>query len=181
LVVGCGESDTKGTGSTSSESASGAITVDDLLFAPVPELCGHEPGMLANGVLPLQDPLRGTVGIASESADDPSKYRVALGDLTGDGIDDGAMVMWCTAGGVAWPQTVELYTEGPTRLGGVNLGELTGGRDYVTALNISDQVVHVEWMTNGPADAGCCPTVPMLGDLRWDGQQVVAENVRAAG
>ena len=112
-------------------------------------------------------------------------YKVAFGDLTG-GAGDAAMVIHCNAGGVGWPETVQLYTAGPkldiagpTRLGGIDLGDLThGGSEIVTDLSISDGVAHVTWMANGPNDGACCPTVRMMADLRWDGSTVVAQNVR---
>lgn len=177
LLAGCG-ADSKGEPSPTSDPAVAAVTLDDLLSAPVPELCKHEPGNLANGQLPMQDSHLGGVGIAKKPppGDD---YMVAFGDLTGDGVDDGAMVTACSAGGVAWPATVQLYTAGPTRLGGVDLGDLShGGREYVTDLSIGDGVVHVAWITQGPDEPACCGTVQMTGDLRWDGTQVVAENIK---
>jgi hypothetical protein len=159
----------------------GAVTFDDLQRAPVPALCEHDPGQLKNGQLPPQEGHRGNVDIAKAGA----AYKVAFGDLTGGG-GDAAMVIHCNAGGVGWPETVELYTPGPkldiagpTRLGGIDLGDLThGGREIVTDLSISDGVAHVTWMANGPNDGMCCPTVKMMADLRWDGSTVVAQNVR---
>jgi len=174
MVAGC----TSPTGSpTTSAVPSAAVELDDLLSAPVPELCKHQPGNLVNGQLPDQDPRYGHVGLAKRP--DPSKeYWVAFGDLTGDGVDDGALVTACSAGGVPWPATVQLYTAGPTRLGGVDLSDLTHGREVVTGLSIADGVVHMSWLTQGPNDAACCGTVHMAGDLRWDGSKVVAENVK---
>jgi len=43
---------------------SGAVTFDDLLRAPVPALCQHDPGNLVHGQLPPQDGHPGNVGIA---------------------------------------------------------------------------------------------------------------------
>jgi hypothetical protein len=130
-----------------------AVKLDDLLSAPVPELCKHEPGNLVNGELPGQDPRFGHVSVAKHQA--PSDgYWVTFGDLTGDGVVDGALVTACSAGGVPWPATVQLYSSGPTRLGGVDLSDLThGGRETVTGLSIADGVVHVSWRTQGPNDA----------------------------
>jgi hypothetical protein len=106
-------------------------------------------------------------------------YMVAFGDLTGDGVPDGALVTACSAGGVEWPATVQLYTAGGTRLGDVDLYDLThGGRESVGGLSISDGVVRVEWVSQAPGDAMCCGTVRMTGDLHWDGRGVVAENVK---
>jgi hypothetical protein len=153
-----------------------AVKLDDLLSAPVPELCKHQPGNLVNGQLPNQNPQFGHVNIAKHS--EPSNgYWVAFGDLNGDGVDDGALVTACSAGGVPWPATVQLYTAGPTRLGGVDLSDLTHGREVVTGLSIADGVVHVSWITQGPGEPECCGTVQMTGDLRWDGSRVVTEDV----
>lgn len=161
----------------------GAVRFEHLQRAPVPALCEHDPGQLSGGQLPPQEGHRGDVGIALNYG--TGAYKVAFGDLTGGG-GDAAMVIHCNAGGVGWPETVQLYTPGPRletagprRLGGIDLGDLThGGREIVTDLSISDRVAHVTWMTNGPGDAMCCPTVKMMADLRWDGSTVVAENVR---
>lgn len=182
VCAGCGSSgggtESGGHGDTESTegSSASAVTLEDLLAAPVPELCEHEPGNLANGTLPMQDPFYGFVSIATRS--DSDQPWVAFGDLNGDGVDDGALVTACTAGGVAWPATVQLYTKGPNRLGGVDLGDVTHGREYVTNISISDGVVHVAWITQGPDEPACCGTVEMSGDLRVSGDQVVAENVR---
>ena len=161
----------------------GAVTFEYLQRAPVPALCEHDPGELRNGQLPPQEGHRGNVDIALNY--DTGAYKVAFGDLTGGG-GDAAMVVHCNAGGVGWPESVQLYTAGPqlstagpTRLGGIDLGDLThGGREIVTDLSISDGVAHVTWMANGPNDGMCCPTVKMMADLRWDGSTVVAQNVR---
>jgi hypothetical protein len=160
-----------------------AVTFEYLLRAPVPALCEHDPGQLSNGQLPPQEGHRGNVEIALNY--NTAAYKVAFGDLTGGG-GDAAMVIHCNAGGVRWPETVQLYTAGPkldiggpTRLGGIDLGDLThGGREIVTDLSISDGVAHVTWMANGPNDGACCPTVRMMADLRWDGSTVVAQNMR---
>jgi hypothetical protein len=158
-----------------------AATFFDLRNAPVPALCEHDPGELRNMELPPQEGHRGDVGIALNY--NTGAYKVAFGDLTGS-AGDAAMVIHCNAGGVSWPETVQLYTAGArldtaTRLGGIDLSDLShDDRDSVTDLSISDGVVHVTWSAVGPNDYGCCPTVEMKADLRWDGSTVVAQNVR---
>ena len=160
-----------------------AVTFEHLQRAPVPALCEHDPGELRSGQLPPQEGHPGNVGIALNY--NTGAYKVAFGDLTGGG-GDAAMVIHCTAGGVGWPETVQLYTSGPqltisgpTRLGGIDLGQLThGGSEIVTDLSISDGVAHVTWLTNAPDDGACCSTVKMMAEMRWDGSSVVAQNVR---
>jgi hypothetical protein len=160
----------------------GAVTFEYLQRAPVPALCEHDPGQLRNGQLPPQEGHPGNVGIALNY--NTGAYKVAFGDLTG-GAGDAAMATECNAGGVSWGETVQLYTagprlsiDGPTRLGGIELGQLTHSLAFVTDLSISDRVAHVTWMATGPNDGDCCPTMRMMADLRWDGSIVVAQNVR---
>jgi Bacterial regulatory helix-turn-helix protein, lysR family len=143
-VVSCDARCSSGGAASQQQSSTKPVTLEDLMSAPVPGLCRHDAGELVNGKLPLQDPHYGYVAIAHKSAPDDSP-QVAFGDLTGDGVDDGAMVTRCSAGGVGWPATVQLYSAGPTRLGGIDLGNVThGGRESVTDLSISDGVVAEE-------------------------------------
>ncbi|MEV0673360.1 hypothetical protein [Mycobacterium sp. NPDC050441] len=158
--------------------AGGTVTLQDLLSAPVPALCQHDPGDLVNGQLPPQDSHPGTVRIAKRYDQQDPTYKVAFGNLTGGAHTDAAMVTDCSAGGVPWPETVQLYTSGPTLLGGVNLSDLTHSREVVTDLSISDGAAHVNWLANAPDDGECCPTIKMAADLRWNGSTVIAENVR---
>lgn len=161
-----------------SPASGGAVTLQELLSAPVPALCLHDPGNLVNGQLPPQDSHRGQVRIAKRNNESGTSYKVAFGDLTGDGQIDGALVTDCSAGGVPWPETVQLYAPGPTRLGGVDLGDITHSREVVTDLSIAGGVAQVTWLANGPGDAECCPSIQMAADLRWDGSTVTAQNVR---
>lgn len=179
LAYGCAHDNASGNGASSSkQSSSPAVTLADLMRAPVPGLCKHDPGNLVNGTLPFQDPSTGYVAIAKKSVNEQTPM-VAFGDLNGDGADDGALVTACTAGGVAWPATIQVYTAGPTRLGGVDLGDVTkGGREYVSDLSISGGALHVSWVTTGPGEPECCGTVKMAGEIRIHGSSVAIENVR---
>ncbi|MGV9748308.1 hypothetical protein ACWDTG_25895 [Rhodococcus zopfii] len=149
-------------------------------MAPVPELCGHQAGQLVNGILPLQNPERGPVLIASHGEQESNDFLIAYGDMNGDGVDDAVMVTDCSAGGVGWPSSVHVYTNGNTRLGSIDLADLPGrgGRSGVRSVSISGGTAHIEWTAYRDDDIGCCPTLPMVGDLIWDGKEIVTENVR---
>ncbi len=164
--------------SPASPVAGGTVTLQDLLSAPVPALCEHDPGNLVNGQLPPQDSHPGQVTIAKRNNEADPSYKVAFGNLTSGANTDAAMATDCNAGGVPWPETVQLYTAGPTLLGGVNLGDLTHSREVVTDLSISDGAAHVNWLANAPTDGECCPSIKMAADLRWNGSTVSAQNVR---
>lgn len=114
-----------------------SVTLADLLSTPVPALCQHDPGNLVNGILPPQDSHRGPVMIAKRNDQPGTPYKIAFGGLTGGDNVDAAMVTDCGAGGMPWSDTVQLYTAGPTRLGGVDLGDITHSREVVTDLSIS--------------------------------------------
>ena len=58
-----------------------AVTFEDLLRAPAPALCQHDPGNLVHGQLPPQEGHLGDVGIALNYK--TAAYKVAFGDLTG--------------------------------------------------------------------------------------------------
>jgi hypothetical protein len=178
-AAGCGaQNNTSNHAPPSPRSTTEPVSLQDLMSAPVPSLCKHGAGNLTKGMLPPQEGSLGFVAIAHKSATDESP-QVAFGDLTGDGVADAALVTACTAGGVAWPATVQLYTAGPTRLGGVDLGEIThGGREFVTDVSISEGTTQVSWITQGPNEPACCGTVKMAGDLRVERSEVVIENVR---
>jgi len=131
-----------------------------------------------NGQLPQQDSHPGEVMIAKRVTLSVQQLEGCVRQPDCDGNTDAAMITNCNAGGVPWPETVQLYTAGPARLGGVNLGDLTHNPEVITDLPITDGVAHVTWLANRPNDAECCPRIKMGADLRWDGSTVSAQNVR---
>ena len=180
VVGGCGGVGNQTTGAVNADVQ--PVTMDDVFSAPVPELCRHEAGNLVQGFLPLQDPRFGAVELGYFR--DPeygvlTEPKVVFGDLTGDGVDDAAVVIHCNAGGVAWPDTVHVYTDGPTWLGMVNMGELNGetGRVHVDTMEIVDGQVDLTWMGFASSDSSCCPSLPRKGSVRWNGETVVIADV----
>ncbi|MGW5455893.1 hypothetical protein [Nocardia sp. NPDC003979] len=182
-IAGCGKSNDQATTPTEPGGAR-PVEHNDIMNAEVPSLCKHEPGRLVNGVLGLQDPRRGPVMIGFTNGAEPGTTRphVAYGDLTGDGVDDAAVAMICTAGGVGWPPSVQLYTDGGARLGGVNMADFDyqeSGRGSIETLEIRDRTVYMTWKGYRDNDSGCCPSLPLRGEARWTGTEVVVENVEA--
>jgi pimeloyl-ACP methyl ester carboxylesterase len=158
------------------------VTLADLASAPVPSLCEHPAGTLVNGRLPGIPENQGTVELRPTLAGGPG---YAFGDLTGDSVRDAAVVVDCDQGGVPWPESVQLYRSGNgqvQRLGGVSLEEISsqhgaGGRDGVHSITTANQAVTVHWSSNRPSDFGCCATLDLTAQLRWNGHQVVVNNV----
>jgi hypothetical protein len=73
-------------------------------------------------------------GFAPRAGEDRPEDRPVRQELQGcvrqphRGNTDAAMVTDCSGAGVPWPETVQLYTAGPTRLGGTSVTSPTAGR-----------------------------------------------------
>jgi len=142
-----------------------AVTAKSLLKrTPVPAMCGHKAGVLINGSRPATDPGFGDASLL--------KSTLTLGDLTGDGIDDGALVGYCTAGGVDWGAIIFAYTMSvhstPILLGDVQTKDVTGSgieaggtRPTVKSLTYHDGHLEARMMTQMKNDAACCGTLPV--------------------
>lgn len=155
------------------DATTGQELVRHLERAPVPSLCDHPAGVLRDGALP-PEALRGggdengtsTGGVALSD-----HVRPVAGDLTGDGIDEAAAVISCSAGGVGWPDTVHIYTAGPKHLAQLDLTEVvdTGWehRESVQSLDIKKGKLTVEWMVHVPGDAMCCASQTVRGTFSY--------------
>jgi pimeloyl-ACP methyl ester carboxylesterase len=161
------------------------VTAADLLSAPVPAYCRHKAGVLRNGRLPGIPPGRGEMGLKGVLWSDSARQGdlMVLGDLTGDGVGDAATVLYCTAGGVSWPEMVSLYTHGPTRLGTIFLSDVNlpghepGQNDLVHRLRYRAGAVTVEWSTQQQGDPAAHGTLDYSATLRWNGRKIVVSEL----
>ncbi|MFJ3640079.1 hypothetical protein ACIPRD_10035 [Streptomyces sp. NPDC090108] len=80
------------------------VTASSLLAAPVPAACGHKGGRLSGGELPDIPAQHGVMGLAWEETGQPRGDLLTFGDLDGDGTGDAAATLYCTTGGVPWPE-----------------------------------------------------------------------------
>lgn len=160
------------------------VVGDDLLAAPVPAACRHAAGTLEDGLLPGIRRGDGVMGLSWISsgvgeADDLSGF----GDLTADGRGDAAVVLFCHAGGVPWPQLVALYEQGPALLGHTDLSELTapgleaGSNTAVSSLVVRDGAVEVTWVSQQDGDAAAVGTIDYTAVLRWDGRRIAVDSL----
>ncbi|GAB3364437.1 hypothetical protein [Modestobacter lapidis] len=148
------------------------VTSAELQTAPVPSLCEHPAGRLIDGSLPGLGPTDGYVDL--QVPPDP-----VLADLTGDGAGDAAAVVGCSAGGVAWPDTVVLWGPGPTLLGSVDMSSVTPDEHAtVSGLDITGRELLVTWSTYSGAGDNM---VAWIGRLHWDGTQVQLLEVTDGG
>jgi hypothetical protein len=161
------------------------LTVDSLLTAPVPSLCDLPSGNLVDGTLP---------GIATDDGgvwlfeigwtptDGQSDDLIAFGDLDADGRDEAVVTFGCYRGGVAWPDTVQVYAEGPTHRAQVRLSDIydTGWehREGVRSVNVnSDGTFAVDWWTHAPGDVMCCPRMVVRGTFGLNGDAVEVRRI----
>jgi len=95
----------------------------------------------------------------------------ALGDLDGDGADDGAVVLVQSAGGSGSFRylAVVLNREGSPE----NVAtQLIGDREQVESLAIDGTQITVEALVQGPDDPMCCPTQPLTLTYQFFGEQL---------
>ncbi len=160
------------TGGATAVAATAPINLNELRSAHVPSLCGHPAGKLVNGSLPLPANT-GVVTIPAVTGAQGSSV-IAFGDLNHDGARDAAVVVECDQGGVSWPDSIQLYTHGTKRLGGISLDKIShGDRDYVHSVSIRKDVVTVTWTTNRNTDFGCCSTLDYSAHLHLSGGKLV--------
>jgi hypothetical protein len=142
-----------------------------LASARVPPMCDHPAGTLVDGSLPGIPAGEGGVDVGAP---------LAVGDVTGDGVPEAAVVATCTHGGVSWPSQVVIYTAGPTLVGAVDLGSLTrrAQRATVESLTFADGHFVVSWLTNQEGDLDCCPTREVTATITVvDGKPLPSEVV----
>lgn len=203
-LVGCTTETVEDWPPTPTETASStpiaapAVTLDQLLTADVPSLCGHEAGTLVDGVLPGLDRAEGIVELKAHAAmtdgtgRDPSSL-VALNPAPNLGELAAVAAVTCDQGGVAWPDPLVGYDAELNVLGTVDPAEQTGGaRDLVWNLawvdieeavdsgaeprpgNVTGQVTF-DWASQYPGEANCCGTMRLSGVVEyaevsnWDG------------
>ena len=151
------------------------IALDDLRSAPVPALCTHPAGKLVGGKLPGVPAHDGYVEIAVHKGDyTEAPVRV---DLTGDGVEEIAAVIDCSAGGVAWPQVLVVYRTGLELLGHVDLGDVSRAEhSTITGLTPEGRGMRMTWTST----EGCCSNERRFtGLVVWDGRGVAVRDVAA--
>ena len=95
----------------------GPVTAQELLSAPVPASCEHQAGRLGRR-RPAGIPANhGQMQLAWLNSTLLSEsVGTAFGDLNGDGTGNAATVLYCNAGGVAWPDVIAFYAQGQAGL-----------------------------------------------------------------
>ncbi|WP_424464908.1 hypothetical protein [Pseudoclavibacter helvolus] len=160
-----------------------ALTLDRLLAADVPALCGHESGTLIDGVLPGVERATGIVELKAHAAMTDGTGRdpltlVALNPAPHVGELAAVAAFSCDQGGVEWPDQLVGYDAELNILGAVDPAAETGGqRDLVwnLAWDNTNTAATFDWSSQYPGEANCCGTMRLAGVLDyvevsgWDG------------
>ncbi len=105
---------------------------------------------------------------------------IAYGDLNGDGIDDAAVLLATSTGGSG--VFVELHAMLNTKEGPSDAAyALLGDRVTINDLTVTDGVITVDMITQGPDDPMCCPTLPVVTSYTLSGTELVADQQRSVG
>lgn len=170
------------------------IDPTDLLSAGIPSVCLHAEGALVDGELPGIEPELGFAGldgrVVEAIASGTESSALAWGANPEAAV---AAPIVCSAGGVAWSQSVVLWDQQLRIVAQIDLGEIShGGRESVNSLTMVDGAVEATWLAQGPEDPACCGTVSAsarlipgaggtfeVADLELDrGEQTVVSLVR---
>ncbi|MEZ2188557.1 hypothetical protein [Corynebacterium sp. CCM 9204] len=184
MLIGCsaigGETDSEqGTTGSGSTPEALPVTADQLMNAWIPSVCRHEAGHLVDGVLPVEDERKGSANIAGVGGG--KRPAIVIGDVTGDGVDDGVADIVCNAGGVGWPSTLVFYTNGSEYLGSVHRSDIVDnpGRGPVDELTIEDGWISFSWYgPKTPSEPACCPTQYLKARLMYDGTELVVADIQ---
>jgi len=105
---------------------------------------------------------------------------VAYGDLTGDGMDEAALVLATNMGGsgVFLDLAVVADRHGvPTNVAVIDLGD----RIRVESMEIRDRQVVLDMIVHGPGDPMCCPTRHVTEKYGLHGEEIELEDESPPG
>ena len=111
--------------------------------AAVPASCGHPATLVRNGTRDF-----GIDGYASLTLRrNDFQAGPVFADLTGDGLREGAVVFGCSAGGVSWPDSLLIYTNGPELVAAFSLSEQPSTQMHATIsrLELRGSTIQLHW------------------------------------
>lgn len=141
---------TSGAGATRSVSAEKSatahrdVTLETLTTAEVPENCAMPRQRLVGGV--AKDPTGANPYAEGRFAGENGRLIHGFGDLAGLGYTQALVSYGCSAGGVAWPETLVLVGEGGAMLASFDLGAVREtNRASVATITVEGGAATVTW------------------------------------
>ena len=163
-----GDSPVAGPAAVTIEALRGATLPDDACTDVVAGIT--RPLRLVDGLVPGIAPDKGFIQI-------PEQAGTAVGDLNGDGADDGVVVVQCNGGGSMVVNTVFVYLAGAGSIGRVPFENLVTSGSYapaVESVGIAGGEITLRWSVFTADDPHCCPTRDVTGSFRVNGTSVGA-------
>ena len=154
------------------------MTVDRLLTLRVPAVCDFRAAHYVNGVHPDSpgpyESIAEIVGAGGTAGLLPIQAKV--GDVTGDGVDDGLMDVLCTPGGNNVHFNVFVYRSDRRLLGRLPVERYVHTDSWAISYpraNISNGTIKTTVRTWRPSDSHCCPSIVTRLRFRWNGSRFV--------
>ena len=172
-VSGCG-TDESGSDPVSPEPAPAALTVESLGNATYENVI-ENPLTLTDGLFegePFEE------GAASRPIVKLVPGAMATGDLTGDGVDEAAVVLAHNSGGSG----VFMYLAIMQDISGKPVNVATfylGDRVKVIAVDIDEGTIITDLVEHGPKDPMCCPTNEVRREWLLQGNELISQEAAA--
>lgn len=103
--------------------------------------------------------------------------EVAYGDLTGDGVDEAAIILDCSTGNRPIPvgRVMTVGLDAPVALAAVPTPPLPGdaSRIELASMAIADGELLTTWIVLDADDPPCCPSHREHVTYRWDGSSLL--------
>lgn len=184
VVVGVGaQSPSSAQGTPGAEPAvearvSEPMTVERLMSLRVPRVCDFRGAVYVDGVHPDSPGpwgnLAEVVGARSSAGGFPLQAHV--GDLTGNGVADGLMVIECTMGASGYVNNAFVYRSDGHRIGRIPVERFVPSAGYpplYPEASIRNGKIRMTVDSYAPGDAHCCPSITTNLRLRWNGLRFV--------
>ena len=168
-VSGCG-TDESGSDPVSPQSAPAALTVESLSNATYENII-ENPLTLTNGLFegePFEE------GAASRPIVKLVPGAMATGDLTGDGVDEAAVVLAHNSGGSGVFMYLAIMQDISGKPGNVATFYL-GDRLKVIAVDIDEGTIIMDLVEHGPKDPMCCPTNEVRREWLLQGNELISQ------
>jgi hypothetical protein len=172
------------TGESYEQGVGAGTTRRDLLNAEIPAYCGQGRVQLADGV--YEGPAEGLPNdqyrVAVAGIDNPQERTLlALGDLTGDGLDEGLVIVnaVCGSSGSSIKQAALVYS-GQSLLAELPVedavAQITGdGRYLATDARIDGGAAVIEVDAARPGACNACLTEKLTTRFTWNGSEFLVE------
>ena len=168
-VSGCG-TDESGSDPVSPEPAPAALTVESLGNATYENVI-ENPLTLTDGLFegePFEE------GAASRPIVKLVPGAMATGDLTGDGVDEAAVVLAHNSGGSGVFMYLAIMQDISGKPGNVATFYL-GDRVKVIAVDIDEGTIITDLVEHGPKDPMCCPTNEVRREWLLQGNELISQ------